>query len=1104
MTSIYACCDEHRKAAVLGNPTLNGIDFLEVLDHDAIPLGIPRQTTLVVHCLNALAGDLSVDNVLIAGGESITNIGVTWVALASDATTLPDTATAAETTYYTGLPDAAKVLIVRTEAAGDFSPYTLRLVTGAQQASEDLFDVTEVLAGFDPELAEVEFSFKVECPPFFDCAPVDPNCPPDQPDPPPINYLAKDYGSFRTILLDRLHQLVPDWGGASEADIGVALAELVAYVGDSLSYQQDAVATEAYIETARSRISLRRHALLVDYAVHDGRNARAWMHLEVNAQAFVDPAVTRFYTFAPGMPSTLAVGAGNKEAALNAGVIVFEPMQEAVLYPEHNQMNFYTWGDTDCCLEKGATEATLRGAYPHLQAGDVLVFKEVLGPRTGDPGDAEIRHRCAVRLTDVATQDSQGTPLVDPLFTRPGADGSSEIVISAAQTPAAVTQIRWSSEDALPFAVCLSSSFIGATGKLQKLTGVSVVLGNNVLADHGLHLNGISLGTVPQPSIFPPDATSRCNPTKPEGLPARFRPVLPDAGITQAVPLALAGVPATTSIVPLVTSGFANLIDANGHTCLSAQAAAPWSWPGNFGVKVVANAVDPANFDLSVEYEPVGGPHGLPGPVVLEGFQGLSLSTTDLNYAPTQINRSSRFLQVPSGFTPFGTAPTAYPASPTRLPDAGAIDLVDSGGSSYLTVEATNPLAWPPAFGVLAQGSLLHPDQFNLLVVYNPASGEGVEVPVVVERYAALTLEDAASTVALDSALIRVRSYAGQPNPGLSARALMDFDNEGALPAVTLSSNVDNETASWTALSNLLQAGPADTNFVVEIEADGTAHLRFGDNTNGLRPESGAAFTATYRVGNGTAGNVGAESLVFLATADARIVGCTNPMPAIGGVDPETTEQIRRRAPVAFLTQERAITMPDYVAIAERNSQIDEAVATLRWTGSWYTVFLGAEPKGGGNLRPMLRRSLTRFVGRYRLAGQDLEVESPLYVSLNLNLTVCVDPNYFQAHVRKALMQVLGSRAGRTLCAGHLPLWADGVPEPHLCSRAQGGGCDLRRRYSLRPARGERSRLPSQRGDSSWIFPDRTYGQRPELSQPRPAHPDAAGRKVRRHDDEWL
>ena len=37
---IYKCCDEKRKAAVLGNPTLNGIDYLEVLGFDAQRLGL--------------------------------------------------------------------------------------------------------------------------------------------------------------------------------------------------------------------------------------------------------------------------------------------------------------------------------------------------------------------------------------------------------------------------------------------------------------------------------------------------------------------------------------------------------------------------------------------------------------------------------------------------------------------------------------------------------------------------------------------------------------------------------------------------------------------------------------------------------------------------------------------------------------------------------------------------------------------------------------------------------------------------------------------------------------------------------------------------------
>ncbi len=444
---IFNCCNENRKAAVLGNPTINGINYLEVIDREAIGHNSPRQQTLLVHCLNPVPNNLASNNILISGGESITGITAVWVAPASDPPAPPVT-NSWELGYFAALPDKKNVLIVRTSAAGDFSPYVLRLVNNAGAAAEDPFQVTEALAGFDPQLAEVEFSFKVECGPYFDCAPQPPNCPPPPQTPPPINYLAKDYGSFRTILLDRLNQLVPNWGGSAEADIGVALAEVIAYVGDYLSYQQDAVATEAYIETARSRVSLRRHARLVDYFVHDGCNARAWMQLQVSTQVFMDHTITRFYTFAPGMPSSLAVGAGNEEAALTAGVIVFEPMQDAELFPEHNQIYFYTWGDANCCLPQGATEATLLGTFPDLQPGDVLIFEEVLGPQTGNPADADLRHRCAVRLTQVTTQNSQGQLLVDPLF-----DTTGNPIVSVSQQPTPVTEILWSSDDALPFPV---------------------------------------------------------------------------------------------------------------------------------------------------------------------------------------------------------------------------------------------------------------------------------------------------------------------------------------------------------------------------------------------------------------------------------------------------------------------------------------------------------------------------------------------------------------------------------------------------------------------------------------------------------------------------
>ena len=990
---IFKCCDEKRKAAVLGNPTLNGIDYLEVLGFDAQPLGLAPQTILLVRCLKTAPTALTPANILISGGESITNIQATFI---TPATTPPATMTAAQQSYFTSLTNPGEVLVIGVSTPGDFSPYLLRLVNSAAQASEDPFQVTEVLSGFDPQLAAVKFSFKVECPPFFDCKPLAPPCPPDLPPPPPINYLAKDYGSFRSVILDRLSQLLPTWGATSEADIGIALAELLAYLGDSLSYKQDAVATEAYLQTARSRVSLRRHALLVDYHVHDGCNARSWVHLEVSVAILLDGTKTRFYTKVAGAPSPVP---GNERQALAAGVVIFEGMQAAQLFPEHNQMSFYTWGDNSCCLPKGAVEATLLGNLKNLQPGDVLIFEEIVGPQTGNPADADVRHRCAVRLTRVTTQDALGNPLVDPLFE----EGTGKPITSAGQKPTPVTEIQWSTADALPFPVCVSSQYIDSQQKEQTIPKVSIVLGNNMLADHGVSLTDVPLGRVPRPKLFvPPNpGADRCNPTAPVPLPVRYRSTIPDSPITQAVALEVAGVPVTPSIVHLTTNSFVTLDDANGLVTLTVQAASPLLWPNFFAVATQQNTLNPANFDLSILYDPAGGVAGMSAPPVLETFSDLSL-TPGPNYVVTKINAVSRFLSIPAA--PPGAIPVGYPTTPTMLGAGATTDLKDTGGTTYLTVQPTNPASWPPLFGVLAQDDLTVALDFNLLVVYAPPSSNGVPVPVVVEEFDSLSLATAVTGTAA-SHLVAVRSFEDEPNLSLSAYDLLHYDANQANPVMTLTSAL-NGTTTWTPQPDLLGDSPDDTNFVLEIESDGMARPRFGDDINGMRPKPDSVFTAAYRLGNGTAGNLGADTLVLCT--DPRIDTCTNPLPAMDGTDPETTDQIRRRAPQAFMTQERAVTMADYVRVTDMNAQVQNAVATLRWTGSWYTVFITAEPKGEGSLTAPLRKQLKRNINRYRLAGQDIELEPPQYVSLQVDLTICVDPNYFRADVEAELKQVLG------------------------------------------------------------------------------------------------
>ena len=742
---IYSCCDKNRRNEVMGS-ALNGIDYLEVLDDPMQPYA-DRQRTLYVYFINNIAAGFTAENIRIEGGERIRDIKV-----------IPDPVA------------SGKLLTVEVDTAGDFSIYTLLLVV----SDNDLSPPT----GIDPMLAAVDFSFKVQCPSDFDCQ-EERICPPEPVQLPQINYLAKDYASFRRLMIDRMALLMPQWQERNTADMGIALIELLSYVGDRLSYQQDAVATEAYLKTARSRISVRRHARLVDYYMHDGCNARSWVQVQVssditllrrinfNGRIQTTKLLTQFWT----QPTIIEPESREYQDAVAAGSLVFELKEEVDLYQLHNKMYFYTWDDQECCLPRGATHATLDGHFPNLNAGDVLLFEEVKGPRTGAAGDADPRKRHPVRLINVVHTES-GNPLVDPLH-----------------PTVQITQIEWAKGDALTFPLCISS-LTDVEHDQVYIENVSVVRGNIVLADHGLTVENEAIGTVPSPSLYsvPRDRTGYCG--ERERLPVipRFRPQLEQAPLTQ-------------------------------------------------------------------------------------------------------------------------------------------------------------------------------------VAIYDDKK---------------------------------------------TAAAAMRWTMNDVTPSISLTSTLDTNIKNWSAKRELLQSGKFDTHFVVEMESDTAASIRFGDDLHGLAPEPGTdamphEFEAHYRVGNGTSGNIGADSLVHIVTNQANITGVRNMLPAQGGVEPESMEDVRKNAPQAFRIQERAVTQEDYAEVAERKTGIQDAEATFRWTGSWHTVFTTVDREGGLEVDDDFETGMLDHLERYRMAGYDLNVDAPRYVPLQIEMQVCVKPEYFRSDVKQDLLEVFSN-----------------------------------------------------------------------------------------------
>ena len=100
------------------------------------------------------------------------------------------------------------------------------------------------------------------------------------------------------------------------------------------------------------------------------------------------------------------------------------------------------------------------------------------------------------------------------------------------------------------------------------------------------------------------------------------------------------------------------------------------------------------------------------------------------------------------------------------LANTGTVELQDAGNSPYLTSQPVNPLSWPPLFGVLAQGNLQIPTLFNLLLVYQPSSGGvGVPLPIVVEQFIGVSLDDAQPGSPSGSDLMSVLSFEAGAEP---------------------------------------------------------------------------------------------------------------------------------------------------------------------------------------------------------------------------------------------------------------------------------------------------------------------------------------------------
>ncbi|HEX2854239.1 MAG TPA: hypothetical protein VHO24_13470 [Opitutaceae bacterium] len=322
--------------------------------------------------------------------------------------------------------DGRRVLRIVTEQPGDFSRYKLA--------------IADTTGRLDPFFNDLDFTFKANCPSDLDCATAKHECPVETPVDFPVNYLARDFHSFRQALIDFASARHPDWKDRLVADQGMMLIETMSALGDEFAYYQDRVAREASLETATQRRSLRRHARLVDYHVHDGLGATTWLDFTVNANGAI----------AAGVPIWAVTDASEPDAALRleASRAVFEtghglgdghatfitPAATFNVRVAANEFTPYSWDEDQTCLPVGSTSLHITGHHAAALPLEDFTDPDVPGKwvllRT-TPVNAGVPARAwMVRLIVVRNE-------IDPLFNLPAGQQ--------------ITYLEWEEGQATPF-----------------------------------------------------------------------------------------------------------------------------------------------------------------------------------------------------------------------------------------------------------------------------------------------------------------------------------------------------------------------------------------------------------------------------------------------------------------------------------------------------------------------------------------------------------------------------------------------------------------------------------------------------------------------------
>lgn len=293
-----------------------------------------------------------------------------------------------------------------------------------------------------------------------------------------------------------------------------------------------------------------------------------------------------------------------------------------------------------------------------------------------------------------------------------------------------------------------------------------------------------------------------------------------------------------------------------------------------------------------------------------------------------------------------------------------------------------------------------------------------------------------------------VRDESLGDSEGVPGQRLM-LANAPVVGGVHLEISAGEGWEEWELVGDFASSGPFDRHFTLDAA---TGEIAFGPSVRqpdgtvrqfGAVPIKGAAIRASrYGTGGGRSGNVARGSIQVLRSSIPYISRVENREAARGGVDGETVEEAKTRAPIALRAQERAVTARDYEELARRAAPETARIACLAADAAEsgdnavrVLVVPQAVPDRGGRLRfeqlvpgDELLGRVTTFLDDRRPLGTRLAVGPPFYQGVTVVATLHAFRAAKADHVRDEALNALYSYLDPLTGGAHGTGWPFGRP----------------------------------------------------------------------------